>query len=411
MIEEVVSRFGDEENNQKNSDVEKEYKESLSKLNQNKESTEIRSNLLQTEYFKIAPPPKPVNYFIGRENELTRIDEQLKKTNLSIVGMGGIGKTETIKKYLSTNQNNFSKIAWFEYKENLDKTLLSYAKNTSDLSTLKEVLYLLDQRILLVFDDVKDLSADEKTFFNQLPCKVILTSRFQLIIDSYVQLRISTLSINESINLFMNITNINFSKNDRDILNEIVENIGFHPQAITILAKEYKSSIKYNSLHELKNSLLSDEKFKLLENIKNQINLSDLSMEQIYILKNICLLHSVPIQDIKLKNWIEILNNEEIFDLSYKGVLIYRNKTVLIHKLIAEVIQSDLSPSLNDCRNLINNISKEIEYIEYDQEVNQEIIQHNLQQYNSTSVIFAEKIAGYFDRLNLKDQDLATFLS
>ena len=54
----------------------------------------------------------------------------LSKNNLSkygkifIEGMGGIGKSELVKKYLSENKNKFDKIIYASYENNLVDTII-----------------------------------------------------------------------------------------------------------------------------------------------------------------------------------------------------------------------------------------------------------------------------------------------
>ncbi len=72
------------------------------RINTDKTETEILNNRQLINYI-----PQPKNTFLGREKEIKEISEQLKKRNvLFLCGVGGIGKSELVKEYITSNKPN-----------------------------------------------------------------------------------------------------------------------------------------------------------------------------------------------------------------------------------------------------------------------------------------------------------------
>jgi len=149
----------------------------------------------------------PVRDFIGRKDKLKELDgliEDGMHSAVVISGLGGMGKSELVRKYLLQNKSNVSICHWvngesaetlrssFEQfaaylnvpttdKQN-DKPLQLYYTVNSILNQVKENINLLDKRkYIIVIDNVDDLYDDFIKVTKQL-CSysrsiVIITSR------------------------------------------------------------------------------------------------------------------------------------------------------------------------------------------------------------------------------------------
>ena len=69
----------------------------------------------------------PDKHFVGREDELAAIHEQLmgSENKLLLVGMGGIGKSEVAKMYLKRYASDYDVVLWVPFEGSLEKTVIN----------------------------------------------------------------------------------------------------------------------------------------------------------------------------------------------------------------------------------------------------------------------------------------------
>ena len=167
-------------------------------------------------------PIRPTS-FIGREKELTQIGSQLEESEcrlLSLIGVGGIGKTSLAIKYASEQVDHYSDGVWLVELANMaDPDLLSQQVAsvfgvTSHISSEDreedEVLFdfLKDKQLLLVMDNCEHLIEASADFavkmLNGCPfIKILATSRETLAIPGEQLFHVPALSLpaGESVDL------------------------------------------------------------------------------------------------------------------------------------------------------------------------------------------------------------------
>ncbi|KAL8522723.1 hypothetical protein ACS0TY_012892 [Phlomoides rotata] len=166
------------------------------------------------------PTTTEQNRMVGFENELMQlkdvlIGQQSSRQIISIVGMGGTGKT-TLAKYVyqdSLTMHHFDQRAWATISQEYDVRdiflqLLSVAEGTLD--DLRDRLYkkLFGRRYLIILDDVWSTEVWDsiRPFFpdNGDGSRIILTTRLSNMAPQLcsICIRINFLDENESWNLF-----------------------------------------------------------------------------------------------------------------------------------------------------------------------------------------------------------------
>ena len=372
----------------------------------------------------LLPPPKKRRDFIGREGELAEYQQILSSSNLVLRGMGGIGKTALIKSLAEQNGSNDKKIAWFDYQGTLQDTLLQEIPVTPEnteivLAQRKAFLLGLDSSHLLLFDNVEDLSQSEMDFFNQLPSRVLITTRQKLNLASYQEQELEFLSEAQCKQLFLNQTHLKdqneqaLDEQEQQALSQIIILTGFHTLTIELLGNICSQSFEINTIQDLLQEL-QENSFDLQDDLalyrqnhvfsgsffKHMQKLFDISIitdsEQRYILTNFCLLPSLPIEGAILKKWLGLENQNAITQLNKSGWIQTQNKSITLHSVLAETLKLSLTPSYEDCQTLIESLAQEINYDYSD-----------INRYNPRFFLHCQAIAQYFSTQHIHEKSLA----
>ena len=234
--------------------------------------------------------------FIGRQEHVDKIREYLKRPGirLSLVGLGGTGKTALAYKAIHKSEDLFDSIIpiYFDSNLTLDEFLLKVAENFKDIQLEDFKKESVDKRIEILLnilgrrdnnnprtliladnydtisgvlnrDNSNDYNNDNSSsrpqtpkndlvkindFLNTIPTdsntSIIATSRErERNLDGETTIEIVGLRIDEGKELFRELANdryISHSYNIQKAIEDIVEKTGGHPLSIEILARSYR---------------------------------------------------------------------------------------------------------------------------------------------------------------------------
>ena len=346
---------------------------------------QIQSITQKRIYLNFPYPSAPTTTFLGRETFIETIHQQLDKTNLNIYAMGGVGKTDTVLYYIKQYREKYDQVIFFDYETDIETTLTPHLVHIEDVSindslkNAKNELSSFDKNVLIVFDNLTELTDADAQFIAQLQAKVILTSRAKKEIAGVKNQKLDFLSSQECKALFNRFLEEPIPQNQEKELDKIIKRTGEHTLAIKLLAKIYQHSLTISSLAQL-NQELNQKGFNLEEFVKVKLNnnqkeanfykhfqklynLSDITDEnQIYILTNLCLLPSIPTSGSKIIEWLDIESQEPFDQLAKVGWIEIQNKSIILHSVLAETLKLSLTPSYEDCQTLIESLAQEINY-------------------------------------------------
>jgi len=346
------------------------------------------------EAIDLANPTKPflqhslpckAAFFVGRDSELSEINNRLKQTDkLFVTGMGGMGKSELCKQYAHMHKEEYDAVIFAVCNTDLEAMMLddsaipianmqmfSGEKAEINFDRKYHVLQnLCNERVLLIVDNLNDMQDSRLNDILQLNCKMLITTRCDVADYNYEQFVLGALEDGAHVRALFDhwYPQESPSADENTAVEQILEMYAGHTLAIELIAKQMEASrLKpQKMLKKLTAGGLGDSgkervvhgtaKANTYDHIRHLFDVSGLSNNQIYILANLSL---IPISGIKTEqfhDWCSLEGYDDINILVESGWVQQdtENDLISLHPVIADIMQDILEQDLSVCENMLN---------------------------------------------------------
>ena len=344
---------------------------SLKPLSPNKPISEINS---KNTFRSLTTLPAINNEFIGRKDELLKIEENLNNDSLIYIvnGIGGVGKSEVSSQYLHQNKDKYKNIAFIEITEDtasLEELFITKFKNSLGLDdkvtfdTVIQVLQSLPKKNLLLLDNLENKQDFEKIKALNINFDLLITTRITDI-DIKNQLNLDTLNDENAKELFLSI----YDKDDD--IEDILIYLDNHPLFINLTAKSLdKEYITLEELREnIKNQTISkidskdDKTFK--EHLENTYNKQFKSVDNPELKELLQLLAFFPSIEISFEILEKCLGinklKVKLQKLVERGWLSKKDNTYKLHQIIKTFILNKYKLDYENITFILKNIAEYI---------------------------------------------------
>ncbi|HBA47736.1 MAG TPA: hypothetical protein DCZ91_08035 [Lachnospiraceae bacterium] len=198
---------------------------------------------------------------VGREAELEDLDAWMNRgeTNcLFLTGMGGIGKSSLVKKYIADNRSRFDAVLYLYYNGSVRKMITDDGQlrihivdrrkeeSESDYFTRKgKILRDLaaGKRMLLVADNFEGEPDEDFRTVLDIGWKVIAVTREDKPETGYETLRLGAIGAREDLcTMFERYARREIDEEERDCLEDIIDRVSGHTLALQLIARQIECS-------------------------------------------------------------------------------------------------------------------------------------------------------------------------
>ena len=326
------------------------------------------------------PTISSCKYFCGREKELQAFSEMLEAENkIFIYGVGGIGKSEFVKKFIKDNKSNFTNILFITYADSLKNTIAGINFKGDNPDEILENLYMqhmnylrvMQSDTLIIIDNFDIVPEDDENFNDimELNCKIIFTTRSH-IVEDYTVFEMPDI---ERQYLFEIAEKLNVTDIEKDILDKIFEALHNHTLACELILRLLKRSaftadgLLDKILNEHVGLNVSDKIRKDIyatyyEHIHQLFRLFALTDEQKNVMRLLSLAPVEGIDDKYFKKLTGVRDMNAVNELDEIGLVQYSEHIISVHPLIGEAAAADFAPDMDNCRGFMDNLIDEFQH-------------------------------------------------
>ena len=316
-------------------------------------------------------------YFCGRKNEFQALSEMLETHDkIFIYGVGGIGKSEFVKKFIKDNKSDFTNILYLTYSESLKNTIAGISFKGDDPEETMEHLYtshmnylrVMKSDTLVIIDNFDIFPYDDDNFNDiaELDCRILFTTRSHLD-DEFDVFKLPDM---DKQSLFEIAEKLNVTDIDKDTLDNIFEALHNHTLACELILRLLKKSAftpdelleKIRNEHvnlDVSDKIRKDRSATYYEHIHQLFRLFALTEEQKAIMRLLSLIPIAGIDDGYFKKLTNIPNMNVINELDEIGLVTYSEHLITVHPLIGEAAAADLIPDMVNSREFMENLISE----------------------------------------------------
>ena len=326
------------------------------------------------------PTISSCKYFCGREKELQAFSEMLEaEDKIFIYGVGGIGKSEFVKKFIKDNKSDFTNILFITYADSLKNTVagINFKGDKQD-ETLENLytqhmnyLRVMQNDTLIIIDNFDIIPEDDENFDNimELNCKIIFTTRSH-IGEDYAVFEMPNI---ERQYLFEIAEKLNVTDVDKDTLDKIFEALHNHTLACELILRLLKKSAftadelldKILNEHvglDVSDKIRKDISATYYEHIHQLFRLFALTNEQKNVMRLLSLAPVIGIRDEYFMHLSGVKNMNVINELDEIGLVQYSEHIISVHQLIGEAAAADFAPDMDNCRSFMDKLFDEFQH-------------------------------------------------
>lgn len=326
------------------------------------------------------PTISSCKYFCGREKELQAFLEMLEaEDKIFIYGVGGIGKSEFVKRFIKDNKSDFTNILFITYADSLKNTIAGINFKGDKSDEILENLYtqhmnylrIMQNDTLIIIDNFDIVPEDDENFDDimELNCKIIFTTRSH-IGEDYAVFEMPNI---ERQYLFEIAEKLNVTDVDNDTLDKIFEALHNHTLACELILRLLKKSAftadelldKILNEHvglDVSDKIRKDISATYYEHIHQLFRLFALSDEQKNVMRLLALAPLNGISDNYFMQLSGVKNMNTINELDEAGLVRYSEHTIKVHPLIGEAAAADFAPDMDNCRDFMDGLINEFQH-------------------------------------------------
>jgi len=317
-------------------------------------------------------------YFVGRKEELQKVDELLNQNSMLLLlnGIGGIGKSTLASYYLNQKKDEFDYYGFVQVNEDIKLSFVSAFSTSLDLKSEKiddlfaetmNKLQNLEGKKLLIVDDIKEMNSQLDKMSTLMTLrnsgfKILFTSRET---KEYIpQYFLDIMNIEDARELFLKY----YPTDEMDKVDKILEYLDYHTMFIEITAKTLKQRKRTLSLDKMIEKFVNGEFSAIKKNKRESFNLFLQNLfqndkilqdeETLLFLKRISILPSIEISFEDLYKFLVCKNKEGLEDflieLVDNGWLIEFNEKYKFHQILKEFILKNYLPNYKEIKTIID---------------------------------------------------------
>jgi tetratricopeptide (TPR) repeat protein len=272
----------------------------------------------------------------------------LQKSNVTLIvnGIGGVGKSEIVRKYMFLNEHKYENIIFLEISEKttFESLMITSFKEKLELdkdSTIDTVIKRLQNiggKNLFIFDNLESKEDFEKLKLLNHNFDLLITTKLKNI-DEINQINLDVLNDTDAIELFK----LNYDTNE-DLGDIVKEYLGNHPLFIKLMAKSLRNG--FITLEELKKKKLKDididDEKTFQEHLEDNFNRQYESLKKDDLKELLLMLSLFPSLEIDLNVFEKCFDDENIknklIKLEKNGWLDKKENSFKLHQIIKEYL-------------------------------------------------------------------------
>lgn len=326
---------------------------------------------LENKEFIIPLLPPVTPNFVGRDNELKEISKRLETNNvLFINGVGGIGKSTLIRKFIHDNQDEYEVMLYLEYEGDIKHTISDddqihistisrYSGESIDdyyerkITAVKNICS--GKKVLLVIDNFTDRVTKELNSILSIGYDTIVVTRNNIPKNSYPVMTIEAIENKDELHKLISIDlGRQMSKEEKKAFDNIIELTEGHTLVIELIARQIssgcisamkavdlikKEGFTHYSYDKIGNIKDGEEVYATIGRIISELFKSG-NMPECHVtaLKTLALLGVRGFETKLFCDILKVINIPDLLNLSSQG-WIYFDDRVRVHPVIAEAVR------------------------------------------------------------------------